>query len=428
MSQVLLGEVEVPSGVLLILDPGLARFWCGSGKPQSPRPDDPKYVDLQIVGPDAIEAGTNYARQFDPRYLFDVSDVPRATEQFSKFVSEHGFNASVTPMSEQMTHVERAMQAVELDLGPAVVPYSQLWSVVISGLPTDRKLPVYATPIEEGQFSGRWRSIDLVIDENARVARSESVEGVMVDYGQLICADLVAFQEFRMWESLDGLGDFLFWGQDAEELATELGIGLITDREFGWRDVALEELKTHADRVQSLVDERKLQIGIDFRPHCNLEKLNAQIRESDNEAGTVELEGSLACGFVNRWGDGIFPIICDYDGADKLVRVRIDVGNESRQTLMRAVILRQLGAYVTRRIWDETLPVQFADRDAPHSPQDSGWLFSSGTEDEAYMADASNIVICKVQSMLDRCPELEPIIDSDVGSQFRRDGSEFVSG
>jgi hypothetical protein len=34
---VLLGEVEVPTGILLVLDPGLGRFWRHDGDPHSPR-------------------------------------------------------------------------------------------------------------------------------------------------------------------------------------------------------------------------------------------------------------------------------------------------------------------------------------------------------------------------------------------------------
>jgi hypothetical protein len=59
---IVLGEVEVPSGVLLILDPGLGRFWRHDGDPRSPRASDPPADDLQIVGPDALAA----SRAFDP--------------------------------------------------------------------------------------------------------------------------------------------------------------------------------------------------------------------------------------------------------------------------------------------------------------------------------------------------------------------------
>lgn len=64
-------------GALLILDPGLARFWQHDGDPRSPRPIDPEAFDLHIVGPDAITVGRAYDRQFDPQYLFDVVNVEK---------------------------------------------------------------------------------------------------------------------------------------------------------------------------------------------------------------------------------------------------------------------------------------------------------------------------------------------------------------
>lgn len=68
----ILGEIEVPSGIMLVLDSGLGRFWRHNEKPCSPRKGDPKCHVLAIVGPDALAAGKAYDRQFDPRYLFDL--------------------------------------------------------------------------------------------------------------------------------------------------------------------------------------------------------------------------------------------------------------------------------------------------------------------------------------------------------------------
>ncbi|MCY1040719.1 DUF2185 domain-containing protein [Corallococcus sp. bb12-1] len=62
----------------------------------------------------------------------------------------------------------------------------------------------------------------------------------------------------------------------------------------------------------------------------------------------------------------------------------------------------------------------------PHSAQDSGWAFSSGVEDEAYMDEASNLVVVSLRSLLARCKELDAILDAPAGSVFRREGEGFV--
>jgi hypothetical protein len=278
-----------------------------------------------------------------------------------------------------------------------------------------------------GEFAGRWRSIDVVIDPGAAVARSIPVQGVMVEHGQLICADLEAFGAFRMWESLDGLADFVFWGTDAPAIAEKFQASRLDDHNFGWVNVPDAQIHRYAQPVQSWIQSQKLRAGVDYRPHCNLEKLNAQIRDSELESGQLELAGTRACGFSNRWGDGIFTVIRDLDAAGRLVCVRLDVGNEETQSRLRRVLLMTCGAVVTRKILDGE-PIRFAERFPPNRPEDSGWALSSGTETQEYMDNAKNLAIVSLASMVDRDPELGKIIDAPVGSVFRRTNSGFVPG
>src|SRR5690554_6237243 len=114
---VVLGEVEVPSGILLILDPGLGTFWRHDGDPRSPRPADPPGYDLRIVGPDALAAGRAFDRQWDPRYFFDVRDVAAYTERFAAFVSNQGMLATAELMPQRIPHLQRARLAVEIGEG-----------------------------------------------------------------------------------------------------------------------------------------------------------------------------------------------------------------------------------------------------------------------------------------------------------------------
>lgn len=423
---VLLGEVDVPSGILLVLDPGLGRYWRHDGDPSSPRKSDPQQHDLAIAGPDAVAAGKAYDRQFDPRYLFDVGEVASTEKHFAEFVRDQKLNARLERLERRIPHLERARLAVEAGGGAGVVHYNQHWAVAIGGLPTDRTLRIEAVPMPDGEFAGRWRSIDVVIDAESPVACSLPVQGVMVEHGQLICADLDAFGQFRMWEPIDGLADFVFWGKDAPSIAEKFQANEFEGGHFGWRDVPDAEVHRYAQPVQDWIASRKLYAGVDYRPHCNLEKLNAQIRETELESGRLDLAGSRVCGFGNRWGDGIFTVIRDLDAQGRLVRIRLDVGNEETQSRLHRVWIMSCSALVTRKVLDGGEPIRFAERLQPHDSQDSGWALSSGTETPKYMDDPKNIAIVRLSDMVDMEPELGKIIDAPVGSAFRRTNSGYV--
>lgn len=422
---VLLGEVEVPSGILLVLDPGLGRFWRHEGDPRSPRQADPMQEDLAIVGPDAVAAGKAYNRQFDPRYLFDRGNVAATEKQFANFVKDAKLKARLERLERRIPHLERARLAVEAGGGAGVVQYNNLWAVAVGDLPAGRTLRIEATPMPQGEFAGRWRSIDVVIDAEADVAQSLPVEGVMVEHGQLICADLEAFGQFRMWESVDGLADFVFWGQDAPAIAEKFQASPLDDGHFGWLNIPDAEIHRFAQPVQAWIESQKLKAGVDYRPHCNLEKLNAQIRDNELRSGQLELAGVRVCGFDNRWGDGIFTVIRDLDRSGRLIRVRIDVGNDETQARMRGVWLLSCAALVTRKILDGE-PIRFAERLEPRNSGDSGWALSSGTETQDYMDDSKNIAIVRLSDMVHNDPELGKIIDAPVGSVFRRSERGYV--
>lgn len=423
---ILLGEIDVPSGELLILDPGLARFWQHDGEPRSPRKTDPEEFDLQITGPDGMEIGRAYDRQFDPRYLFDVRNVEHAQRHFTEYVNSKQKNAHLEVLPKRISHVDRARLVFEVGDGAGVVHYNNLWAVAVQGLPTARPLQIVATMMPDGEFAGRWQSIDIVIDSEAAVSKSTSVVGVMVEYGQLICADLESFGDFRMWQSLDGQADFVFWGKDAAGVAQLFDAKAISPREYGWLNLPLDEVSKHADAVQDHIEKNKLKVGVGYRPHCNLEKLNAQIRGSELEVGQVVLKNSRACGFSTRWGDGLFEVFRDFDASGRLVRIRIDAGSKQRQSMMRNLKQRSLGALVTRKILDEGQRILYAERLEPNNPGDSGWAFSAGTENDAYMEDAKNIAIVSIESVLKMDSAVEAILDAPIGSAFRRESNGYL--
>lgn len=425
-ASVVLGEVELPEGVLLILDPGLARFWRHDAEPASPRKKAPAEYDLRIAGPDAEAAGRAYDREFDPRFLFDRKDAAEAAEHFAGFARQRGFDARAEVLAERIPHTERARLALEAGGGLGVAKYNGLWAVVAGDLPRGRALQVVGLPMPPGEFGGRWRSLDVVVDGEAEAVRSEEVAGVMVDHGQLLFAGLGPMGHFRMWEPEDGLADYVFHGRDAPALAKELGASDLGDGLFGWKDVPMERVGEKATPLQERIEEGSLAVGVDYRPHCNLEKLNAGLRASVEDAASLVLDGARVVGCGNRWGDGVFAVSRHFDAKGRVVRVRVELGTEERQRSLRRMQLRQRGAIVTRAILDDGEPIRFAERMKPSNAQDSGWAFSSGVEDAAYMKKASNLVVVSLRSLLGRCKELDAILDAPVGAVFRREGDGFI--
>ncbi len=87
------------------------------------------------------------------------------------------------------------------------------------------------------------------------------------------------------------------------------------------------------------------------------------------------------------------------------------------------------GAIASDRITVEGLPVRFMYREAPSNPQDSGWRFLSGTEDDAYMDDATNHGVYDVNTIANYDPTIIPYLDHPVGSVFEKlpDATEFTA-
>jgi len=81
------------------------------------------------------------------------------------------------------------------------------------------------------------------------------------------------------------------------------------------------------------------------------------------------------------------------------------------------------------RITVDGLPVRFFYRTRPHNEYDSGWTFLSGTEDDAYMADASNHAIYDVNTIANYDPTIIPFLREAIGSVFEKlpDARQFIA-
>lgn len=89
-------------------------------------------------------------------------------------------------------------------------------------------------------------------------------------------------------------------------------------RETVQRGIAVEEMR----------DREGYRFATDCRPHSHHFLVMRQVRATPTESGSVEVGGATVCTFMTTWGDGFFPVYRDLDAGGRLVRVRIDLGNE----------------------------------------------------------------------------------------------------
>ncbi len=417
---VVLGTVDVPSGTLLILDPGLGDWYRHDEDPR--RTGEKEKHDYRIVGPDAAAAAAEWGIPgedivFDRPETFGV--------RWGEFCQEHGLHAEIETLPRQMTHAER-VAAIANGPGVGVAYYDLILVPVISGLPTDRPLQVTGRVFEDGEFAGRFRSVAIEVSD-AAIVRKHALRGPYVDKGMFMCVDSSAIAEFKARQSRDGRADFVFWGPDADALATRFGARIVPGAlgrdgdGFGWKDVPVEDIGDLANPVQEYVQENELSVGLDYRPHCRLEELTHHIRTSVERTGTIALEGARTTGFDNRWGDGIFDVVVDYDAADNIVQIRMDVGNKARQKFHRAVLFHRAMIIVTKLATD-AVPM-LAYRSEPAFPQDSGWLLATGAEAPD---DRTAFEPWTIGLALKRWPELAQILETKGPCGFAREGGSWV--
>jgi hypothetical protein len=64
--------------------------------------------------------------------------------------------------------------------------------------------------------------------------------------------------------------------------------------------------------------------------------------------------------------------------------------------------------------------VGFMYRAAPDGPEDSGWRFMAGLEDQDYMNDPANHDVYDVNTIANYDPSIVPLLDEPEGSVFER--------
>src|SRR5262249_4757997 len=250
-----LGSITCPSGILLILDGGLAWMWSHDRPPLLPEWSEiassaNNSVDLAVRGANAIEAGVAFDPQVDPCYLYDIprDGVVRITESFQRLVLERKLQASIELLKERIPHRRRVDHALEYGRGTGVVAFHGMWAIAASGTPTDRSLPVMGERMPAGSNAGRWRRVWIEL-RDGRVARSRVVGHVLVDEARLMAVDADALGAWNDIDPLDGKADIVFWGRDAAAVAAELGAPEINSiaepHTFGWTDLLIRDAWEH---------------------------------------------------------------------------------------------------------------------------------------------------------------------------------------
>ena len=76
--------------------------------------------------------------------------------------------------------------------------------------------------------------------------------------------------------------------------------------------------------------------------------------------------------------------------------------------------------FATNKITIEGMKVGYMYREVPDRDSDSGWRFFSGTENQDYVDDPSNIQIYDVNTIVNYDKAIIPYLHSPIGSEYER--------
>jgi hypothetical protein len=76
--------------------------------------------------------------------------------------------------------------------------------------------------------------------------------------------------------------------------------------------------------------------------------------------------------------------------------------------------------FASDKITVDGLPIGYMYRESPNFPEDSGWRFFSGTEDQEYADDPENLMIYDVNTIANYDPNIIPYLDMEIGIQLER--------
>ena len=78
------------------------------------------------------------------------------------------------------------------------------------------------------------------------------------------------------------------------------------------------------------------------------------------------------------------------------------------------------GALATDRITVDGMPVGYMYRESPDRPEDSGWRFFAGDEDQAYVDDAANTSVYAVNTIANYDPDIISHLETPAPCAFEK--------
>jgi hypothetical protein len=432
-----LGSISCPSGVLVVLDGGLAWMWSHDRAPLLPEglsiaATANSAVDLAIGGPDALAAGVAFNRQSHPLYLYDISRASLETvvQAFDALVGDRKLTASLAPLAERIPHRRRIDLALDHGDGVGEVPFHGIWAVTARGIPPDRPLAALGERMPAGPDEGRWRRVWIEL-RDGRPAGTRRIGHVLVDEARLMTVDADALGAWNDRDTLDGKADLVFWGRDAAAAAAQTGAPAIRFAGegdlYGWADLPVDEALRRQDLlVAARSSERKF--AFDLRPHTHHWQVMRDVRAAPTASGVLDLGGARLCMFMTTWGDGAFPVEADLDAAGQVLRLRIELGCAEivqRQREMEELWFGEFAkwAIVSARIARDRQRVRFLYREAPDRPDDSGWRVFAGDEGDEYVNDAANAVLLSLRELLEHDRGLKELLRSPAPCTFEREST-----
>ncbi len=328
-----LGVVTTRSGTLILIDTGYLNLWSHDRPPVLPAgsldTDEQtkranSFVDLHVVGPDAERVGALLGMSCHPSYVYDQPpDHPELQSKLAELVRKHKLNAHFEVINPRISHRQRVDLALQHGRGAGEVQFQGIWAVVVSGVPKIQPLRVLG--LRSTDVTDRWKRVWVECRQHTRVAHSEKVGFVGVDYARLLIADVDALGMWQHEESRDGMADYVFWGREAEQAASALNVPALPNGEFGWLDLPEEAAQERGLAVQGYRDEKSLKFAVDYRPHSDHWRVMTPTRRSSTESASVELEGFTVCNLMTTWGDGVFEVHRDLSEWGELVAIRIEL-------------------------------------------------------------------------------------------------------
>lgn len=83
-------------------------------------------------------------------------------------------------------------------------------------------------------------------------------------------------------------------------------------------------------------------------------------------------------------------------------------------------------AFITKKLLEPNAKIGFAYREEPDNETDSGWRFFSGSENQEYVDNPDNLLIRKLEEVINIDSSITEILDNGYGTAFEKRENNFV--